>query len=902
MLKRKVANLVLPLSIALVMLSYYGLSLGNTIYVGNVIPISAIQDTTGTGSPDSPLDGQVVTVEGIVSAESWAFGNNYYFIQDRNAPWCGIKVYDSDRGNTYGDSVRITATVDEYYGMTELVDVTEYVRLDSGKTVDPIVVTTAEIATGGINAEAYEGVLVRVENAEITNANLGYGEWEINDGSGACRVDDAASYYFSPEKYDSVKNVTGVLDYSYNDTKIQPRLAYDVVEGGEYTRIQRIQQVRYSDLLKTPKDEISDWSYYSFQYLEDDTAFMKVKGIVTMPTGLSYAGAGIKFIFGEPEGGPWSAVLSYNSDSTAYPVLYEGDEIEMSGYVGEYHPGSGGNMTEFWITSPIEILKYGQPLPPVDTIATGALRLPITAEQWGNVMVAVKNAIVTNVDPQYELFAVDDGTGEILIDGDSDSLTGYPDPPIGAIFESIKGWVYHHYGSYTDSSTYKLEPLYVEDLILGSGPPQLSNVSRNPGVPTSSDPVEVSVELTTNATIASADIYYSVNSGEYQTASMSESEGSVWTGTIPAQSDGDWVDYFIKVVDIDDRFSLMPADTSVLNYSYVIRDAGLTISDIQYTPWPLGDSPFNDCEVTVTGIVTADTTTQIRYGAYAIQDGEGPWNGVFLFGVDDILLYGDEVQVWGTVSDYNPDYHYKWDNNTVILVDSVKVLTSGNTLPNFSTVGTGDLSQDSEVVESYEATLVRVENFTITSINRYDITVDDGSGPCLVDADGIAPNGRDQDPNPIFYINDGDQYVAAWGDTLYIGDVLNFAQGFFTFSFGTYKIELRGNDDFGNKVGINENPPEYPLTYKLSQNYPNPFNPETRIYFEIPNSENVTIAIYNVLGQRVRSLVMDKYPPGHYIVNWDGRNDYGELVSSGTYILRMKAGNYIESKKMLLIR
>ena len=67
-------------------------------------------------------------------------------------------------------------------------------------------------------------------------------------------------------------------------------MAYDIVEGGDYTRIQRVQQVRYSDLLKTPVDGVSDISY-----LDGDT--ITVKGVVTMPTGLSDAGDGIKFIF-----------------------------------------------------------------------------------------------------------------------------------------------------------------------------------------------------------------------------------------------------------------------------------------------------------------------------------------------------------------------------------------------------------------------------------------------------------------------------------------------------------------------------------------------------------------------------------------------------------------------------
>nr|MDA3872256.1 hypothetical protein [Candidatus Neomarinimicrobiota bacterium] len=314
--------------------TYYEVSTVNPISVTDFTNISDIQDTTGTGNSDSKLKGQTVTFTGIVSAESWAYGGSYY-VQDGSGPWSGVLVYDSDRENAYGDSVIITAEVDEYYGKTEMKNVSNYEKISEGHKVAASVVTSGEIGTAdSLNAEAYEGVLVKVENVEITNGDLGYGEWSVSDGSGDVRIDDVADYYFWPSEYDSCLSVTGILDYSYDNTKILPRLAYDIVEGNKtgetkiYTRMQRIQQVRYSDLLKAEKGTGEDVSYLS---VDADT--IDVKGIVTMPTGLSYAGDGIKFILQDTHGGPWSSILSYHSDSTAYPVLFEGDLIEMTGYI-----------------------------------------------------------------------------------------------------------------------------------------------------------------------------------------------------------------------------------------------------------------------------------------------------------------------------------------------------------------------------------------------------------------------------------------------------------------------------------------------------------------------------------------------------------------------------------------
>ena len=248
-----------------------------------------------------------------------------------------------------------------------------------------------------------------------------------------------------------------------------PRLARDVVEAnGDPVRVQRIQQVLHSDLIKAGLDQESD-----FSYMDGDT--VTLKGVVTMPTGLSYAGDGVKFIFSDINGGPWSAILCYDPDNSAFPVLFEGDLIQVTGYIGEYST-DGSNMTELFITSPINILDFDQPLPPVNLVKTGDLRWPTTAEKWGNVMVRVEDAIVTDNNFQWDVFEMDDGSGGILLDDDSYQVANYfasPEnggvgkPSVGYTITSATGWVYHHYGSYSDSTTYKLCPLYPDDIVFG---------------------------------------------------------------------------------------------------------------------------------------------------------------------------------------------------------------------------------------------------------------------------------------------------------------------------------------------------------------------------------------------------------------------------------------------------
>ncbi len=93
-----------------------------------------------------------------------------------------------------------------------------------------------------------------------------------------------------------------------------------------------------------------------------------------------------------------------------------------------------------------------------------------------------------------------------------------------------------------------------------------------------------------------------------------------------------------------------------------------------------------------------------------------------------------------------------------------------------------------------------------------------------------------------------------------------------------------------------------PSQSSLQQNYPNPFNMETRIQFALPRASQVTMDIYNVLGKRIRRLVNERLSAGHKLVTWDGRDERGNTVSSGIYFYRMVAGDFADTKKLVLLK
>ena len=93
-----------------------------------------------------------------------------------------------------------------------------------------------------------------------------------------------------------------------------------------------------------------------------------------------------------------------------------------------------------------------------------------------------------------------------------------------------------------------------------------------------------------------------------------------------------------------------------------------------------------------------------------------------------------------------------------------------------------------------------------------------------------------------------------------------------------------------------------PSEYALFQNYPNPFNPSTQISFDVPNSEFVTLRVYNLLGQDVKTLTSKTLNPGRYIFEWDGKDLLNNDVASGVYFYELRGESFIARKKMLLIR
>ncbi len=116
-----------------------------------------------------------------------------------------------------------------------------------------------------------------------------------------------------------------------------------------------------------------------------------------------------------------------------------------------------------------------------------------------------------------------------------------------------------------------------------------------------------------------------------------------------------------------------------------------------------------------------------------------------------------------------------------------------------------------------------------------------------------------------------------------------------------YSIETEGEFVFYNSTLSVENV-FIPLSFRLLQNYPNPFNPITTVRYELPEDSFVDVTVYDMLGNVVNNLINTNQSSGYKSIQWDATNNQGEPVSAGVYLYKIQAGDFIDTKKMILLK
>jgi hypothetical protein len=177
-------------------------------------------------------------------------------------------------------------------------------------------------------------------------------------------------------------------------------------------------------------------------------------------------------------------------------------------------------------------------------------------------------------------------------------------------------------------------------------------------------------------------------------------------------------------------------------------------------------------------------------------------------------------------------------------------------------------------------------NAYVNTLYQYQLIAEDNNGDTLTYSLITAPYWLSIDSTNGLI--EGEAGVNSVGDTVVTARVYDGRGGI---DSQTYTLHIHPS------VGIDSENHPVPRQYVLNQNYPNPFNPVTTIKYQIPELSFVTIKVYDVLGNEIETLVNEEKQTGTYEITW-----YAESLPSGVYFYRLQAGNFVETKKMVLMK
>jgi hypothetical protein len=500
-------------------------------------------------------------------------------------------------------------------------------------------------------------------------------------------------------------------------------------------------------------------------------------------------------------------------------------------------------------------------------------------------------------------------------------------PPNGAIVSSITGVLskvrsdgalvvdtWNPPPSGARGRTWRFHPFRSSDIVLAPAlPPVIASAVRNLAVGAPNAPVTITTRVSmpnASDSVSSVQVFYNTSAtlpdrtfgGPYTTlsATRSTTNDSVWTADIPGFPLGTFVNYFVRATG-SNGLSVLDRDTAQAKNFYRVANS-LGIFDVQFSPYdnPVTSniiSPLLDQTVTVRGVVTSDSLDNLREGnnaplAIHIQDGRGVFSGVrvvvngFTTPAGQIVR-NDSVEVTGTVRE---SFSYTQIDARQAAGGSITKIGTA-TSPITPLVLTTDSLR--VLTERFEGMLVQVNNVEVT---RRGLT---GQEFAIRQQGATSTNDYPVDDLSgwAFRGGGGSPAINPSADTVRVGDRFGVLRGIHFFSFSQYKLTPRRTGDFEGYLFTNEKVNPTPKQFALAQNYPNPFNPITMIRYELPERADVTLKVYDILGREVATLVNARQGQGAYQVPFNASN-----LASGVYFYRLRAGSFMQTKKMLLVK
>jgi hypothetical protein len=467
--------------------------------------------------------------------------------------------------------------------------------------------------------------------------------------------------------------------------------------------------------------------------------------------------------------------------------------------------------------------------------------------------------------------------------------------------------------------TYRVHLRRASDVVISGAPiaPLIAGIGRtgNPLAATPNQAITLNLRVRElnplPATVQSVQVFYNTTSttptanfgGPYTTVAATRVNDTLFTASLPASPEGTFFNYLVRATSSTGSTRLFPDTVNNADrFRLLFRvSANPGIRDIQFTPYIDARSPLINTPVTVSGRITADTTSRI-YGSYRslfIQDARASWSGVQVITPQfSTARIGQQVSVVGTVVETEilgaaSDLSIV-NSNAMTSIDTRSggsVTVTDPTLVPFAPLDTTTsvLQTNSE---PFEGVLIQVRNAVVTNNapGFADFQIgNDTTGFYLVD-DLSGPEFRG--------LNAGGPPVNPLARLVFRGDTFQSVRGIHFFGRNAFRLTPRATGDFtGYFSSVEKVSDTRPTAFALAQNYPNPFNPSTTINYQLSTTSNVKLEIFDLLGRKVATLVNERQTVGAYTANFNAAQ-----LSSGVYFYRLQAGSFVQTKKMMLIK
>ncbi len=584
-----------------------------------------------------------------------------------------------------------------------------------------------------------------------------------------------------------------------------------------------------------------------------------------------------------------------------------GDLIEVTGAVGVF-----SNEIQITNLTNNSIISHpGEPAPLVKTISqlvhwTGGVPPRVNDYEsvgsfvrvTGNIATAPTNNTPTS-DKQFSIMADGD---TVIVFVDKDTAIDVGAVAVGDLYQIDAACV--RYG--TAPPVIELKPRSQNDLVEnpGSPAPAIENVISSNYHPLSTTALTISADITSGGgTISGATLYWRNSAGDslgaYTATPMTLGTAPKYSGVIPTPHSGIRVDYYVSATDNLAQTTLSPSAAPTAHNELAVGFT--TIHDMQYVdPNAVSQSsPYRYKVVNLEGIVTYGTGEAGAVSKFIMETSTGgPFSGALVYdgtGTYGAVYTGDLVQVGGRIDEYlGCTEVLPFRKPDGVLAGStgapVSVLAYNSKLPAAMYVSTRVLADgvstdgNGYLGEAYETCRVRTKASLVLP-----------NAPLPSRGFGITDTGVLADSVRVVPLVDL-TYPHTAGDFVVV-------EGWMDYN-GTYMLRPVRDEDIAYGItGVGDTTPQVLPAGGFVGVSPNPFNPRTEIEFVLTRSNLAQLNIYNLRGQLVRSLANGHLEAGTYTLVWDGTDEAGNRMGSGTFFARLRIGaEVMQVQKLSLVK